>query len=99
MNMEMKFPHRKSTSQRLVESVSELLELPGAHKPTRRSRIRSAVPSAIKTSGPNQPLKARLSQGNARTTSFIAGAFASLTAGSAGISALRRHKEGAGDRS
>lgn len=97
--MEMKLPHRKSPSRRLVESVSELLELPAARKPTRRTRITSVVPSAIRTRGPGHPLKARLPQGNARTTSFIAGALASLTAGSAGISALRRHKEGAGDRS
>ncbi len=94
----MKFPNRKTRSRRLLESVSELLEVPAALKPNRRSRIKSAVPNPIKARGASNAVKVRLPQAGARTTGLVAGGVAGLTAGSAGISALRRRKDGAGDR-
>ncbi len=101
----MKFPHRKSRSQRLLESVSGLLDVPGALKPSRRHRIAAALPNPIKTAGAikpgaaSNPIAERLPQGNARATGLVASGVAGLTLGSAGISALRRRKEGAGEHS
>lgn len=102
--MEMKFPNRKSRSQRLLDSVGELLEIPGALKPSPRSRIKSALPNPLKGSGMSKgsasdAIRARLPQQSARTTGLVAGGLAGLTAGSAGVSALRRRKEGAGESS
>jgi hypothetical protein len=66
---------RKSELQRLIDTVSDALDVPGG--------LKGAVPSGR----PGKAVKAAL---------ITAGGLAGLTAGSAGISSLRRQREGAG---
>jgi hypothetical protein len=64
--------------------------------------VRGGVGSgkALKAALPNEKaLKAALPNEKALTAGLIAGGLAGLTAGSAGISSLRRRKEGARDDS
>ena len=95
----MRIPTRKSRAKRLLQNLSGFLEVPSSLQPTRRSRIKSALPAPTWTAGAGRSLKTRLPDAGTRTTGLVAGGLAGLTAGSAGISALRRRREGAGDRS
>ena len=80
--------NRKSQLQRLLETVDDSLEKAGA--------IRSVLPDVA--SSP-KALSASLPKGTGTKAGLIAGALAALTAGSAGVSALRRRREGARDAS
>lgn len=74
----MRLLHRKSNLQRLLDTVTDSLEVP--------SGIKSGLPGKV--------------SGKAVKTGLIAaGGLAGLTAGSAGISSLRRRREGAQDGS
>jgi hypothetical protein len=79
---------KKSQLQRLLENVNDSLEALSAIK----------LDTASGTS-PGKALKAALPKDKARKAGWIAGGLAGLTAGSAGISSLRRRKEGARDDS
>ena len=85
----MRLFNRKSQLQRLLENVNDSLD----------------ALSAIKFDPPNggggagKALKAALPKDKARKAGWIAGGLAGLTAGSAGISSLRRRQEGARDDS
>ena len=83
----MRFFNKKSQLQRLLENVNDSLDA--------LSGIKIDTPS----SGPGKALKAALPKDKARKAGWIAGGLAGLTAGSAGISSLRRRKEGARDDS
>ncbi len=83
----MKLPHRKSRVQRLLETVNDSLDVPSA--------IKVGLPGV----GSGNPLNAALPKDKALKAGLIAGGLAVLTAGSAGISSLRRRKEGARDDS
>lgn len=80
---QMRLLHKKSRPQRLLKTVTNSLDVP--------SRIKSGLPDA----GSAQSLKAGLTQGTALKAGLIAGGVAGLTAGSAGISSLRRRTTGA----
>ncbi len=95
----MRILSRKSRPERLLQHLAGFLEIPSSLKPSRTSRIRAALPGPTWTGPAGHPLKTRLPDAAPRTTGLVAGGLAGLTAGSAGISALRRRKEGAGDRS
>ena len=84
----MRLFNRKSQLQRLLENVNDSLDA--------LSGIKIETPAG---SGPAKALKAALPKDKARKAGWIAGGLAGLTAGSAGISSLRRHKEGARDGS
>jgi hypothetical protein len=81
----MRLFNRKSQLQRVLENVNDSLAA--------LSAIKLDTPSG---GGPGKALKAALpNKDNARKAGWIAGGLAGLTAGSAGISSLRRRQEGA----
>jgi hypothetical protein len=82
----MRLFNRKSQLQRLLENVNDSFDA--------LSGIKIDTPS-----GPGKVLRAALPKDKARKAGWIAGGLAGLTAGSAGISSLRRRKEGARDDS
>ena len=84
----MRLFNRKSQLQRLLENVNDSLDA--------LSAIKFDTPSG---GGAGKALKAALPTDKARKAGWIAGGLAGLTAGSAGISSLRRRKEGARDDS
>ena len=84
----MRLFNRKSQLQRLLKNVNDSFDA--------LSAIRLDMSSG---SGPGKALKAALFKDTARKAGWIAGGLAGLTAGSAGISSLRRRKEGARDDS
>ncbi len=75
--------NRKSKLEQILQSVSDSLDVPNG--------ITDALPSG--------GLKAVVPQGKAVRVGLIAGGLAGLTAGSAGISTLRRRQEEATDDS
>jgi len=77
----MKVLNRKNRAQRLVERVNGSLDVP------------SGIKSAASRVASGDALKAALPKGKARQAGLIAGGLAGLTAGSAGISSMRRRKE------
>lgn len=81
----MRLLRRKSRPQRLLETVTNSLDVP--------SRIKSGLPGG----GSANELKAALTQGKAVKAGLIAAGVAGLTAGSAGISSLRRRTTRPGD--
>ncbi|MDQ5832609.1 MAG: hypothetical protein M3550_06070 [Actinomycetota bacterium] len=83
----MRLLNRKSQLQRLLETVNDSLDVP--------SGIKFGLPAV----GTGNALKAGLPKGKALKAGLIAGGLAGLTAGSAGISSLRRRQEGARDDS
>lgn len=86
--------NRKSTLQRLLETASESLDAASAIKAGLPDGLSSG--KALKSGLPSgKSLKAAWSDGNVLKAGVIAGGLAGLTAGSAGISSLRRRKEGA----
>jgi hypothetical protein len=90
----MKMFNRKSRLQRLVEAINPLAS----------SGVKSALPGgskAVKVALPNgKAIKAGLpDKEQALKAGLVAGGIAGLTTGSAGISSLRRRKEGARDDS
>jgi hypothetical protein len=93
----MRLHNRKSRLQRLLDTVNDSLDVP--------SGIKFGLPgggsgNALKVGLPQgKALKAGLPQGKALRAGLIAGGLAGLTAGSAGISSLRRRQEGARDDS
>jgi len=84
----MRLFHRKSQLQRLLENVNDSLDA--------LSGIKFDPPSG---GGAGKALKAAVPKDKARKAGWIAGGLAGLTAGSAGISSLRRRREGARDGS
>jgi hypothetical protein len=76
--------NKKSQLQRLLDNLNDSLDA--------LSGIKFDTPSA---SRPGKALKAALPKDKARKAGWIAGGLAGLTAGSAGISSLRRRQEGA----
>jgi hypothetical protein len=86
--MRLRLFNRKSQLQRLLDTVSDTLD------PS--SGLKLGVPGGL---GSGKSLKAALPTDKAVKAGLIAGGLAGLTAGSAGISSLRRRKEGARDDS
>jgi hypothetical protein len=78
----MRLFNRKSKMERLLETVNDSLETVAG----------LAAASGV---GSGRTLKDALPKDKARTAGLIAGGVAGLTAGSAGISSLRRRLEGA----
>jgi hypothetical protein len=78
----MKLFNRKSKVERLLETVNDSLETVAG----------LAAASGV---GSGRKLKDALPKDKARKAGLIAGGVAGLTAGSAGISSLRRRLEGA----
>lgn len=81
----MRLFNRKSKVQRFLETVNDSLEGLGA--------------GAASSVGSGKALKDVVPKDKARKAGLIAGGLAGLTAGSAGISSLRRRLEGARDDS
>ena len=81
----MRLFNRKSQLQRLLETVNDSLETP--------SGLRLGMPGGLGSSG--KALKDAVPTDKALKAGLIAGGLAGLTAGSAGISSLRRRREGA----
>jgi hypothetical protein len=86
----MRLPHTKSRLERLVDAVTDSLD--GGSSP-----MKLGMPGGA---GPGKALKEALPSGDkAWKAGLVAGGLAGLTAGSAGISSLRRRREGARDAS
>jgi hypothetical protein len=86
----MRLPHKRSRLERLVDTVTGSLD--GGSSP-----MRLGMPGG---GGPAKALKEALPGGDkALKAGVVAGGLAGLTAGSAGISSLRRRREGARDAS
>lgn len=83
----MRLLNRKSRLQRLLDNVSDSLDVP--------NKVKSGLPDI----GSANPLKGGLDQGKALKAALIAGGLAGLTAASAGVSSLRRRTEGPRDDS
>ncbi len=83
----MRLLNRKNRFQRLLDNVSDTLDVP------------SGVKFGLPDIGSANPLKRGLPQGKALKAGLIAGGLAGLTAASAGVSSLRRRTEGAGNDS
>jgi len=81
----MRLFNRKSRLQRVLESLNDSLDALGT--------------SAAGSVGSGKALKNAVPKDKARKAGLIAGGLAGLTAGSAGISSLRRRLEGARDDS
>jgi hypothetical protein len=81
----MRLFNRKSKFERLLETVNDSLE--------------NVAGLAAGGAGSGKALKEALPKDKARKAGLIAGGVAGLTAGSAGISSLRRRLEGARDDS
>lgn len=79
----MRLLKRKNRFQRLLDNVSDSLDVPGGAK------------FGLPDIGSANPLKGGLPQGKALKAGLIAGGLAGLTAASAGVSSLRRRTEGA----
>jgi hypothetical protein len=84
----MRLFNRKSQMQRLLETVNDALDT------SRGSKL--GVPGGL---GSSKALKDAFPNDRAVKAGLIAGGLAGLTAGSAGISSLRRRREGARDDS
>ena len=84
----MRLFNRKSQLQRLLENLNDSLDA--------LSGVKFDPPSG---GGASKALKAALPKDKARKAGWIAGGLAGLTAGSAGISSLRRRQGGARDDS
>jgi hypothetical protein len=94
----MRLLNRKSQLQRLLETVGDSLDVPSRVKggrPGGSSRIKVGLPSVGSSNG----LKLGVPKDKAVKAGLVAGGLVGLTAGSAGISSLRRRKEGARDDS
>lgn len=91
----MRLLHRKSRLQRLLDTVEEMLGDPG-----KLGLPHVAPDNGLRVRLPGgKALQASLDQNTAVKAGMIASGLAGLTAGSAGISALRRRTQGAGDDS
>ena len=90
----MSFLNRKSKLERLLETVGDTLDPANVLKETLSDnlgsgqRLKDGLPSG-------KSLKAVMPRGRALKAGLVAGGLAGLTAGSAGISSLRRRREGA----
>jgi hypothetical protein len=90
----MRLLNRKSQLQRLLDTLTDSLDAPSGMRLGLPSGIRSGLPNRIKLDLPS------VDSGKALKAGLIAaGGLAGLTAGSAGISSLRRRTEGARDDS
>jgi hypothetical protein len=86
----MRLPHKRSRLERLVHTVTDSLD--GGSSP-----MKLGMPGGA---DPGEALKEALPGGDkALKAGLVAGGLAGLTAGSAGISSLRRRREGARDAS
>ncbi len=97
----MRLLNRKSKRQQLLETLNASLDVASARKPGLRGGINPGLPSAIRSAlpglGSRNTLRAGLPHGRVPVKAgLIAGGLAGLTAGSAGISSLRRRNEGGG---
>ncbi len=98
----MKLPNRKSKLERLLETVTDSLERPSPSKFSRPSPSKYSLPSPIGSLpglGSRNALKVAMPKGEALKAGLVAGGLVGLTAGSAGISRLRRSNRGARDDS
>jgi hypothetical protein len=105
--MSMRFT-RKSSLQRVLDTIDHSLEAANDVRPALRhlgsvSAGKSSGRRLVESIGhslPKRPGLPKLGSGKARKAGLIAaGSFAGLTAGSAGISSLRRRSERARDDS
>ena len=88
---------QKSRPQKLLAMVEQLLDVPD---PSKFKLSRSGSGNALKVSLPQgKTVNTGVNQDTAVKAGMIAGGLVGLTAGSAGISALRRRTRGAGDDS
>ncbi len=90
----MKLPNRKSKLERLLDTVTDSLERPGPSKFSLPSSI-SSLPGL----GSRNAAKVAMPKGDVLKAGLVAGGLVGLTAGSAGISTLRRRNKGARDDS
>jgi hypothetical protein len=93
----MRLFNRKSQLQRFLETVTDALDVPGGRRLATPGGRRLGMPGGL--SSPGKTLKDAVPTDKALKAGLIAGGLAGLTAGSAGISSLRRRKEGARDGS
>lgn len=90
----MRFLNRKSNFDRLLETVSDSLDAANGLKAVLPDGLGSGKP--LKDGLPTgKKVKAVMPRGRALKAGLVAGGLAGLTAGSAGISSLRRRREGA----
>jgi hypothetical protein len=90
----MRFLNRKSKLERLLETVGDSLDSANVLKGALADGLGSGKP--LKDGLPTgKSLKAVMPRGRALKAGLVAGSLAGLTAGSAGISSLRRRREGA----
>jgi len=96
----MQLLNRKSKPQRILETVNDSLDT--------ANRLRSALPGSGASGKPRTGVPAgkalrsaipTVPRDKAVTAGLVAGGLVGLTAGSAGISSLRRRKEGGRDDS
>jgi hypothetical protein len=94
----VRFLNRKSNLERLLETVSDSLDAANVLKAALPDGLRSG--KTLKEALPTgKSLKAVVPRGRALKAGLVAGGLAGLTAGSAGISSLRRRGEGAAGNS
>jgi hypothetical protein len=94
----VRFFNRKSNLDRLLETVSDSLDAANGLKAVLPDSLRSG--KTLTESLPSgKSLKAVMPRGRALKAGLVAGGLAGLTAGSAGISSLRRRREGAAGNS
>ena len=93
----MKFLNRKSKLERLLETVGDSLDPANVLKGALSDGLGSGKPlKDVKDGLPTgKSLKAVMPRGRALKAGLVAGGLAGLTAGSAGVSSLRRRREGA----
>ena len=90
----MRFFNRKSKLEQLLETVGDSLDPANVLKGALSDGLGSGQPrkDGLPT---GRSLKAVMPRGRALKAGLVAGGLAGLTAGSAGISSLRRRREGA----
>ena len=91
----MKFLNRKSKLERLLETVGDSLDPANVLKGALSDGLGSGKPLKDDGLPTGKRLKAVIPRGRALKAGLVAGGLAGLTAGSAGVSSLRRRREGA----
>ena len=90
----MKFLNRKSKLERVLETVGDSLDPANVLKGALSDGLGSGKP--LKDGLPTgKSLKGAMPRGRALKAGLVAGGLAGLTAASAGVSSLRRRREGA----
>jgi hypothetical protein len=91
----MKVFNRKSQLQRVVETVGDVIDVASRSTSNRPKSSGGRFKLPVPGGSSARTRKVAVPKDKAKRAGLVAGGLAGLTAGSAGVSSLRRRKEGA----